>query len=305
MNDEAVAELGALGKQVHVATFQQAGARGEYEVNRQIAKWTIDSKAVDEIHNVICAQWNPSAQPSAFAPTRKLIEEYAPRATDDLSRRFFQHAERVTEQLERRASGEWVDLRFDADMLGWEGFADRWTVDADTILCLWAHEGGARCESPDWDFRPAVEIELELSPGTPPIRGPLVCIGSATCGPWKNGLRQPLFGIEPRFEITDSGPTRRDYAVLPGTAKRVEYAPLPTTGPHKLHLRRWSNLYEFEVDGYRWTRRLPESMKPENIMGIGEAYPMHAENGGPVAGGGFKLSNVRLRNVVGDPPEVK
>lgn len=309
MNTEAVAELSPLGNNIHVGTFQYAGALGEFYVNTQMARFTVDNAAADEISRFLSNPWPPATSAGMFKRPKKLIADFAPRATDDQSRRFFLHAGRITEQLERRASGEWTDLRFDEKLPGWEVYVDRWTLDEKAnALSIWRNEGGmAQLRiRPIADFRPPMEIELELEVLEPfpyPHAIGLHWVRHLwSARDWTPA--QPLFGIEPRFEVTTTGANRRDYAVLPVGTERLEYAPLPTTGLHKLRLRLWDNAYEFQVDGLGWTNKLPEAMSPDKMLGIGEAFPHHSQDGGPINGGGFRISNVRLRNLW-EPPPVK
>jgi hypothetical protein len=316
MLEEEAAELRALGpEKVHVRSFQLAGALGEYLIDMEMAKASIGEEDTLKIYNVVRAPWTTPSTPKSLQIVRPLLERHTPEVTDDFSRRFLQQAERVCDQQELRAAGVWVDLRFDEKLLGWESYADDWMIDTDAnLMRLWKHDG----EAPQLhlrsiaDFRQHLEIELELEvlepypyPRAVGIHwAPMMFLASE----WDP--KQPLFGVESRLEAAESGTVRRDYAVLPAQAEQLEYAPLPTTGRHKLHLRIWKEVYEFELDGFRWLRPLIAPIAPEMQLGIGEAWPEHfeprlMERGGIYTGGGFQVSNVRLRKMTGDPPVVK
>lgn len=302
MNTEAVAELGPLGHNIHVSTFQYAGALGEFYANTQMARFTVDNTATDEISRFLSNPWPPATSAGMFKRPKKLIADFTPRATNDQSSRFFLHAARITEQLERRASGEWTELRFDEKLPGWEVYVDRWILDAQAnALSVWRSEGGTAQLRirPIADFRPPLEIELDLEVLQPfpyPQAVGLHWVRNMwSASDWTPA--QPLFGIESRLEVTPTGATRRDFAALPVGTERLEYAPLPTTGVHKLRLRLWDNAYEFQVDGLGWSKKLPEAMAPDKMLGFGEAFPHQSQDGGPIDGGGFRISNVRLRNL--------
>lgn len=310
MPQEAVAELLALGPaKLHVRTFQEAGALGEFYVGHQMAKWTVNSEAADELDRVVRRSYGGGNKPKDYLPTRKLLEEHASKATDDFSRRFFKQVDYVLGQHEQRCTGEWVDLRFTPQLLGWEGYVDQWEVDAESnSLRLWRHDVGTgqlRIR-PIGDFRAPTEIELELEilephPYPRAVGVHYVLHHLWTDKDWNPG--QPLFGIEPRLEVVNSAAVRRDYVVMPGNTMQLEYAPLPTTGVHKLRLKLWeNNVYEFEVDGYRWLRRLPEPLNHEKLLGFGEAWP---EYGGEDHTGGFRIANLRLRKIPNTPPLVE
>lgn len=314
--DESIAEFRAIGERLDDGVLQKLGRPGKYELSLLFASHGAERARVLALADKLHRSWDRQTTPEQADQIAKELRELKPLATEPNAQRFFQHAERMLEQLREYSAGNWVELKYDSELLGFEPYVRQWEVSPDHETLLLKDRNGMAEQlriRPLAAFRPPFEIEADIDPGY----GVQWCLWSKR----PRDHRQPYFGTEMKTvtKLQTNKSIRRLLGefVLDGWSDSFT-AQVRKVSPQKLRIKLWNKMTEVRVgDGLYATRifatgmdeeRLPvtydDGLNPDGALNFGD---FHADrfsyDGRTRTSGELRLGRIRLRRLdLAEPP---
>ncbi|MCA8985566.1 MAG: hypothetical protein KDA76_17725 [Planctomycetaceae bacterium] len=120
MGEQAMAEYRLAKDKINWNQLQDDHYPGHHYIRRLFAAQEEHLDRVMKLDETLRQEWPADTSPETLAELAGEIAELRSQTTDPVAREFFEHAERIREQLERYFRGEWVSLDFTDDHYGWE-----------------------------------------------------------------------------------------------------------------------------------------------------------------------------------------
>ncbi|MBS0205427.1 MAG: hypothetical protein JSS49_21190 [Planctomycetes bacterium] len=293
--DLAAAEYRLAGDNINWTSLRRGFHPARYLAARLIAAQREGEKYVIPFDVRLRQNWEPdteSDQLTALSHELQELQSHAP--ADDA---YFAHAAVILEQRRQFSSAEWIDVRFDKELHGWEPYCDHWSVDDDGRIQLSSRYSDAKQLNlrPMANFQPPLEVEvtIEMLDPAPYPTG----LGIGWC---REGTAEELRSVRlPKFAI-DSVPwlkqPRRDLFNISGVSQSAGRYPLKSIGAHRITLKQWPELAEVRVDNTVWsTLPLDNEWNQGSILCFGTNLQSGVE-------GSVRLSQIRIRKLNEPPP---
>ena len=304
---EAGAELVELRDDVDLGQLKRDGRAGEFELAVVRAAQAHDPTKVVSLAETLRKTWNPDATPAVMAETEARLESMAPAQDDPSATDFYRHSREMWQQLRAYSRGEWVDLKFDSELSGWEIFADDWHVEETTgalrMSCRKAKTQRMYVRALA-AFRPPFTLEFDvemLEPAPYPFAAGVHYAQEILHSVEDLDRRQPFFGMTAGDYINRKTNTsgRLDYGfVRTGRLRKpTSQFLLSGTERHRVQLSLWNEAFELRIGEAAYGDVLEEGLHPQGGISLGEAYVEPSDEDRKQQAGELRLSNVRIRRL--------
>ena len=217
---------------------------------------------------------------------------------------YFRHAEAMLGQLRDFAAGNWVALRAEAPLWGWEPYADEWFADPEVGVTLSARAARAPlvCLRPLIGLQPPFEAEAVLViPDPAPYPG-AVGIGWSREGDAQvfsrpQGLTLGAVEASLSMRHPEKKLERRDRGYVSHVGWHSANFPLEAGVPHRIKFKTWGTEVEFQVDDLARSEPLPAGLESRGWLAFGTVSPQDQPESRGRRAGAVIFRDVRFRRL--------